>query len=468
MEIRRTAIILFLIILLKVVLFVPFISEPLERDEGAYGYIAQQVLAGGLPYRDAFDHKPPAVYYLYASVFKLFGDSLLAIRVFTLCFSLITLLVIFALASHLWGSSAGLLAAFFFALFSGGPLVQGTAANTETFMVLPLLLALWSFLAGGYFWAGVFSGVAISFKQVAVVNFLVLLLFAFLKKRPWKLMLGSLVVPLIFLLYFFFQGALNDFIYWVILVNSKYLQSVPGTWWGRLLYGWNVTTSIAKLENGLIWVLALAGALFIILWESREKNLLVVLWALASLLGLAASGLFFGHYYIQLVPALCLLSGYALTRLKEQVSGYGWVAIVLLVFLLSLYVVPFQLPFYNQYSGAEISEHKYGSKQFVVSQSLAEEMKKFVTTRDKVLVWLANPEVYFYLKKESPTKYFNYLAWMHDDQVKQEVLGEIFAIRPDYIVWTGYGLSYKRLKQYISLNYRLYLEIDTWKVFKRR
>ena len=490
MEIRRTAIILFLIILLKVVLFVPFIGEPLERDEGAYGYIAQQVLSGGLPYRDAFDHKPPAVYYLYAGVFKLFGDSLQALRVFTLCFSLITLLVVFGLASYLWGGGAGLLAAFFYALFSGGPLVQGTAANTETFMVLPLLLALFCFI--GFmrrpvaaklaspaeqalqllFLTGLFSGLAIMFKQVAIVNLFVLILFVLFRQNRWRnlvwLSVGTMVVPLIFLLYFFFQGALNDFIYGTILVNAKYLQSVPGTLWGRLVYGWTITTNIARLENGLIWVLALSGALFIVFWERRQQNLLLVLWSIASLIGVCGSGLFFGHYYIQLVPALCLLSGYALVRLKDKVSSYGWITMGLSVLLLSLYVVPFQLPFYNQYSGAEISEHKYGSKQFVVSLSLAEEMKKFVKTQDKVLVWSANPEVYFYLQKKSPTIYFNYLAWMHDDQVKQKVLSDIFVAEPDYIVWTGYGLNYQRLQQYIGLNYRFYLEVDAWKVFKRR
>ena len=39
----------------------PFLSLPLERDEGEYAYIAQRLAAGDVPYRDAFDQKPPAV-----------------------------------------------------------------------------------------------------------------------------------------------------------------------------------------------------------------------------------------------------------------------------------------------------------------------------------------------------------------------------------------------------------------------
>ena len=37
-----------------------YLDVPLERDEGEYAYIAQRALLGEVPYRDAFDQKPPA------------------------------------------------------------------------------------------------------------------------------------------------------------------------------------------------------------------------------------------------------------------------------------------------------------------------------------------------------------------------------------------------------------------------
>ena len=40
----------------------PLLAVPLERDEGEYAYIAQRMLAAELPYRDAFDQKPPGVF----------------------------------------------------------------------------------------------------------------------------------------------------------------------------------------------------------------------------------------------------------------------------------------------------------------------------------------------------------------------------------------------------------------------
>src|SRR5690348_4867189 len=48
-----------------VLMRLPALRLPLERDEGAYAYIANLWLHGGLPYRDVFDHKPPLLYLLY-------------------------------------------------------------------------------------------------------------------------------------------------------------------------------------------------------------------------------------------------------------------------------------------------------------------------------------------------------------------------------------------------------------------
>ena len=70
----RTIVILILILAMQIFLRLPFLAEPLERDEGSYAYIAQRLLVGEVPYRDYFDHKPPAIYFIYAGIFKLLGD----------------------------------------------------------------------------------------------------------------------------------------------------------------------------------------------------------------------------------------------------------------------------------------------------------------------------------------------------------------------------------------------------------
>jgi hypothetical protein len=44
----------------------PAVVQPMGADQGLYAYVGDRILAGDLPYRDAWDQKPPAIHYTYA------------------------------------------------------------------------------------------------------------------------------------------------------------------------------------------------------------------------------------------------------------------------------------------------------------------------------------------------------------------------------------------------------------------
>ena len=50
------------------------------RDQGIYGLVADVMLKGGMPYRDAWDFKPPGIFLTYGLAQGLFGKSMLSIR----------------------------------------------------------------------------------------------------------------------------------------------------------------------------------------------------------------------------------------------------------------------------------------------------------------------------------------------------------------------------------------------------
>lgn len=50
------------------------------RDQGIYAVVADTILKGGMPYRDAWDFKPPGIFLVYSLAQALFGKSMLAIR----------------------------------------------------------------------------------------------------------------------------------------------------------------------------------------------------------------------------------------------------------------------------------------------------------------------------------------------------------------------------------------------------
>ena len=53
----------------------PSIVQPMGADQALYAYVGERIRAGGLPYRDAWDQKPPAVHFLYAGMRSLWSSD---------------------------------------------------------------------------------------------------------------------------------------------------------------------------------------------------------------------------------------------------------------------------------------------------------------------------------------------------------------------------------------------------------
>lgn len=51
------------------------------RDQSIYSLVAREVLAGRMPYKDAFDFKPPGIFLVYALARALFGPAMVGVRI---------------------------------------------------------------------------------------------------------------------------------------------------------------------------------------------------------------------------------------------------------------------------------------------------------------------------------------------------------------------------------------------------
>src|SRR6516162_6729523 len=87
----------------------PIVDMPFERDEGEYAYIAQRWFRGEVPYRDAFDQKPPGVFVAYAVIERLVGSSPAAIHWGAQFYTLGTLVLIALIGRQFANERAGLL-----------------------------------------------------------------------------------------------------------------------------------------------------------------------------------------------------------------------------------------------------------------------------------------------------------------------------------------------------------------------
>ena len=106
-------------------------------------------------------------------------EPIRAIHFVALLFSATSACALFFLGLRFMSRFWAWLAAALFALLAADPLVQGTAANTELFMLCPLILSQIAFVTAVnrqiktvlfMLLAGAFTGVAFMFKQVSIVN----------------------------------------------------------------------------------------------------------------------------------------------------------------------------------------------------------------------------------------------------------------------------------------------------------
>ena len=424
---RSKAAILLAISLLVIVAAVraPLLPIPLERDEGEYAYIAWRLGYDELPYRDWVDQKPPAVFFIYRLALSLPLEPIRAIHFVALLFSATSTCALFFLALRFMNRFWAWIAAALFALLSADPLVQGTAANTEHFMSCPLILSIIAFISAAsrrdrkllfILLAGALTGIAAMFKQVAIVNwFFMAALYPILGERQkrWRAAVsfvlwsatGLLTVLGLVVLYFWKRGGLHEFVDNVFTHNLEYIGAVGAS--ARLEYCWGTLTTLVRTQ-AVVWVFAGAG-LVTFLTSGRVKWFFFVAgWLFTSILGASASGYFFPHYFQQLLPPLALAAAVGAQAITESKSWRVFplrsrrVAVVLALAVLPTITL---WPFVFTYTPAEAVRKIYPGDFFAEMPQFAHRLETLTPPDKRVFVFGAEPELLFYARRASATRY---------------------------------------------------------------
>ena len=355
-------------------LYLPMLEFPFGSDQAIFAEIGRTMWRGGVPYVDAWDQKPPAIYAIYALGIRGPLGLMRNLRVFDLAWLLATCLVLVELGRRWWSLPAGAIAGVLYGAVYATTTGYWYSAQPDSFMALPLALALlfydlaarqaargpdrrefeprhlWLLLAGGAL------GVAfqLRFIVVLIIPFLPMVELTGLSWRGrarlwWDRMLwlgaGFALVQGAVLLYLVAGGALDDYIeatrfaagYTRLgghyapegLTTGKYLEQV------RLAF---LFWALGKL---ILTAPAIVGGFLavFVLRERRAQQL--VLFVLLANAGIMAQAKFFPYHYLYVVPFLALLAGWAWVRafaLLARARGRAMVAAggALLVVLLGL------------------------------------------------------------------------------------------------------------------------------------
>lgn len=318
-------------------------------DEAIHAGVARTLLDGGAMYRDAIDQRTPLTYYLVAGVFAVAGENnMWAVRACLAAMIAGTGIGIFLLGRRWRGTAAGAWSAAAYVAFSTSLFYAGdaNAANTEWYLGFFVTWGAWLFWRRETlpsFQAAVATGLIYSLaflsKQPALLEIgapLGLLLFLGASGRvPWPAALrtwlgfcaGYVAAVAITMAILAFQGALPDFYFYAWTYNLVYYG--PEVSLAERVASAGALAQIVAREYPLF--LAVAGCAIVAVLRNlaqrrptdeeelaRPASLFLGAWLLLSLAGAASAGRVYGHYYIQVLPALSLVAGLTIAEIARR------------------------------------------------------------------------------------------------------------------------------------------------------
>ena len=469
---------------IPIVLFIPFLAEPFFRDEGLYAAVAQVILDGDVPYRDAFDNKPPLVFVWYALSFVMFGEHVWAPRLLVALMLSGSTLLMYLEGRLLFSHRAGIVAALALA-FSFGLATLETGANTEFFMILPLVAALYTFSMGQktghsrwYMAAGFLSGVAIATKHISLfvlALYLVLAAWPLLRSQGLHalasvdfrrsvggLATGCVAAFIAVVAPFVATGTVPDLWEATVVYTLQYVNDVPT---GQKLEVLRKSPLYLTLVLGPWMFLAVAGIAQMARSGAGGHGPLVLGWLAANWLGIVAAGRFYDHYYVTLLPALALMAPLGARYVRDvRISRPAGIALTIVFGLLLASVLSQNAHIYFQPTLEERHIAKYPHDDRAPWENEGPAFGRWIQARtepgDGIYNFGFQTELYFYADRRSPTRFIMDRPFWTNDEYIDQALAELNAAPPLYVIdsaiyeeWSGQKLYTTEIKQWIVANY---------------
>lgn len=403
-----------------------FFYSVIDWDESLYMLIARSMLEGNAPYTAIWNNTPPGIYPIFAAILFLFPDSILAIRIVTCIAVGLTGFALCRLGCALdeTGPTLGLFAGILYVLHTGSSAMGGLASNTELFY---LLFTTWAFLVtfkserfSTGLLAGLLFGAGFQIKYHAGFDFLAALLIAggrtlrqAAHRTGWQAacrrclaMLAGFALPSAgVVLYFLASGHFQAYVDSALLANLVYAAG-GGASPAKAL------TALARqlLAHPLLWLSALFAGLMLTrqrkALREHPNELWIFAWLVIDLLSILATRRFWGHYFLQALPPMCLLAASAARHLQKSARGRLSKALVLAVVLLATSML------------GPTRENLNEAAHFVIERSIArtdgwkdtprliaEYLDERTGSSDTIYVADYQPVIYFLAEARCPTRY---------------------------------------------------------------
>jgi len=460
-----------------------YFGQIIDGDVGRAGYLGWRMAEGEVLIDIEGPGKPPLYVMLYAVFIKLFGPSIMGLKIFGTLFVLMSVPAIYWLTRQIYGKQVGLLAALLFGVFSSGPMIEGGTVNLETMLHFPYILAIGLFLKATmsgrlrwYFLAGLCAAMATLVKQVGGVLFLVFLGYGiherWKKKDPFSIKgwlyryillgVGALLPVMGLIIFYQFHGYTLYQLYESMLgSNFRYIQRAQEC--TSVLKYFSSSIKVMLPENGLLWL----GTMFAVvylgwrIWRNRGQagDRILLWWAFWSFAVLWVTGTFYWHYFLQIIAPFSVLTAYgivvtwkwakSLSSLPRFVAQGVW-AIILVIMVIIFIKTDYK--YFFSYTPIEQTLFQYRvpkgepplfSIYNIVQHEIAGYLRNHTDPNETIYVWGIAPQVYFLAQRKAATRYWinsNMSLLVTNDGLKalqaysHTVMEDIRSSPPAYIV----------------------------------
>jgi hypothetical protein len=358
---------------------------------------------------------------------------------------------------------AGIAAAASYTILSASPSVLGLAAHATHFVMLPTLLGALVLLKPVLtkkmvFASGILFGAGLLMKQPAI--FFIWFGATYLLFRDWQSKLGfkpmllrsavfiaASMLPLGGVVLWLLQaGVLAKFCFWTVLYAREYAGVIPISQGSRIFFeqigpvigfGWP------------LWAMAALGVAVTFLDKAMRNAAFFILTFIAfSGLAISSGLLFRKHYFIVVLPAICLLVGVSTASASNfcsrLVRPLSFLPLVIFV-VCSRVALSGQLPLLSQ-PPSDVVRLIYGPNPFSEAVTVAEYLQTHTNPTDTIAVLGSEPEIYFYAHRHSATGYIYTYGLMEPQryavQMQREMMREIEAAQPKYLVFIAVTTSW--------------------------
>jgi len=427
-----------------------FLDSHFDRDEGFILTVGWGVNEGKVLYKDFFEFKPPAGHYTAALVYPVFGHNLTYYRLFILAVNLGSAIIIYNIGRLLWSAKTGLIASFLFLL--GVPLFEGNKFFSEVFIVFFSGLGLFYYLRyldserkSHIFYAGFFYGMAVLYKQVALlllVGVVIHLLVSKKRLHPIILFsLGAILPAVFFTIYFIKAGALGIAFESLVSIFGRYK---PNTLAEFLLYLRRDFIAIP-----LLWILIISSFLPL----ARKKFSFKIDGAVYMQFILTLPPILFKqfpHYYIPAIAFGSLLAGKSLIELTGvyyQFLGRFW-GRLLFVSVVFILLAPSFARLHEDYL---IQKESKPLENYVLASKF---IRENTSPGDKILVIAKEAQIHFLSERFAPTKYYFIDYSTHYPGIEEYLISESEKSGVKYYI----AFENPYLKEYTGVVYEHILE----------